>query len=491
MVAGNVNDFPIWHKVVGITLALSSALLIGASFPGEGHGYLKNPLWWAGLILMLVGELCNVAAYAFSPAILVTPLRCCISDFFLKEKLNFSAKIGSSNSTTTLQSFWSRALDPIFIVYFLINAIILAYLIFYASPRWGDRWPLVFISICSIMGSFVVVAMQGLGSAVVYTFANPSANQFKEWSMYLLLVFVVLTGVLQINYLNKALNIFSTAIVTPIYYVFFTTATLLCSAILLRDFMFDTAINGISALVGFLVIIGGVALLFAYSLQTAKAAKDMNLKKRSSSLRYGTNHTSHPSHYTGIPTDEISPHHSPSTRRIHDVSESGTVIVTPSNASSPAYEDDLHPHISHQTPPSMQQQRQPWSSPFLDDREPTAARLPPSSAYPYNTHPQTLFDRESPHRLDSDSGSSQGYPIPRSATSSPEVSMNPASRLTIDTPPGGFSSLVPLTSDDEGERRRGLSGMASRTRKGSEASDALLIEGAVPLGGQEEDEARL
>ncbi|KAJ3191479.1 hypothetical protein HK101_007679 [Irineochytrium annulatum] len=243
--------------------------------------------------MVLVGELCNVAAYAFSPAILVTPLgavsvvvSAILSDLLLKEKLNFSAKIGcaqcmlgavllvinapASNTTTTLKSFWTLAGSWIFLVYFAVNMIALLLLVFLAAPRWGERWPLIYISICSILGSFVVVSMQGLGSAIVYTASHPDDNQFKDWTMYPLLVMVVLSGVMQINYLNKALNIFSTAIVTPVYYVFFTTATLLCSAILLRDFMFDTVVNGVSALVGFCVIVGGVALLFAYSLQLAK-----------------------------------------------------------------------------------------------------------------------------------------------------------------------------------------------------------------------------
>ena len=34
------------------------------------------------------------------------------------------------------------------------------------------------------------------------------------------------------NYLNKALDTFNTAIVSPIYYVLFTTATILASGIL-------------------------------------------------------------------------------------------------------------------------------------------------------------------------------------------------------------------------------------------------------------------
>lgn len=39
-----------------------------------GFSYLKEPTWWAGMLLMIVGEAANFAAYAFAPAILVTPL---------------------------------------------------------------------------------------------------------------------------------------------------------------------------------------------------------------------------------------------------------------------------------------------------------------------------------------------------------------------------------------------------------------------------------
>ena len=39
-----------------------------------GYSYLSKPLWWAGMLTMVVGEVANFAAYAFAPAILVTPL---------------------------------------------------------------------------------------------------------------------------------------------------------------------------------------------------------------------------------------------------------------------------------------------------------------------------------------------------------------------------------------------------------------------------------
>jgi len=43
-------------------------------FEGDGYTYFKSPLWWAGIIVMVIGEICNFSAYAFAPAILVTPL---------------------------------------------------------------------------------------------------------------------------------------------------------------------------------------------------------------------------------------------------------------------------------------------------------------------------------------------------------------------------------------------------------------------------------
>ena len=66
-------------------------------FEGEGFSYLKSPVWWGGVVtcmtssgscgsavdsvadglfffLVAIGEVANFAAYAFAPAILVTPL---------------------------------------------------------------------------------------------------------------------------------------------------------------------------------------------------------------------------------------------------------------------------------------------------------------------------------------------------------------------------------------------------------------------------------
>lgn len=68
---------------------------------------------------------------------------------------------------------------------------------------------------------------------------------------------------------QKALNIFNAALVTPTYYVYFTSATIVTSAILFRGFK-GSVVSIITVVVGFLVICSGVVLL-----QLAKSSKDV------------------------------------------------------------------------------------------------------------------------------------------------------------------------------------------------------------------------
>ena len=87
-------------------------------FEGDGFSYLKTPLWWAGILscmrlikpsngtmliapTVVVGEVANFAAYAFAPAILVTPLGALsvligavLGSYFLKEALGTLGKLG-------------------------------------------------------------------------------------------------------------------------------------------------------------------------------------------------------------------------------------------------------------------------------------------------------------------------------------------------------------------------------------------------------------
>ncbi|KAI9878360.1 MAG: hypothetical protein M1830_001141 [Pleopsidium flavum] len=295
------------YKAAGISLAIASGVFIGISFvlkkvgllkanvkyneeAGEGYGYLKNAYWWTGMTLMIIGEICNFVAYAFVDAILVTPLgslsvviTTILSAIFLKERLSFVGKIGcfvcivgsvvivmnapDQSSVATIQEMKHFVIAPGFLSYAGVIVIASAFIALWAGPRYGKQSMLVYLSVCSLIGGLSVVATQGLGAAIVAQAGG--TPQFNQWFLYLLLVFVVATLVTEIIYLNKALNIFNAALVTPTYYVFFTSSTIVTSAILFRGFRAPPK-SIATVVMGFLQICAGVILL-----QLSKSAKDV------------------------------------------------------------------------------------------------------------------------------------------------------------------------------------------------------------------------
>lgn len=154
-----------------------------------------------------------------------------------------------------------------FVVFATFIVIISLILIFVVGPRHGQTNILVYITICSVIGALSVSCVKGLGIAIKELFAGqPVMKTPLAWILLLSLIVCVST---QINYLNRALDIFNTSIVTPIYYVFFTTSVLMCSAILFKEWQHMAATDIIGTISGFLTIIVGIFLLHAF--------KDVNL----------------------------------------------------------------------------------------------------------------------------------------------------------------------------------------------------------------------
>lgn len=295
--SGNEANPPAF-KYIGLALAVGSGFLIGSSFvfkkkgllaaqkkyetaAGEGHAYLKSPMWWSGMIVMVFGEIFNFVAYAFADAVLVTPLGalsvviCAVlSSIFLKEKLTLFGKVGcflcivgsviiALNAPTShvggkITEFQKLFLAPGFLTWAGVCIVASLVLIFVFAPKYGKKSMMIYITVCSLIGGLSVSVTSGLGSAILLSIRGQ--NQFKHWFIYFLLGFVVVTLLVEINYLNKALELFNTATVTPTYYVIFTGATLITS-IILQQGLNATVIDIVTLVMGFLVICAGIVLL--------------------------------------------------------------------------------------------------------------------------------------------------------------------------------------------------------------------------------------
>lgn len=248
----------------------------------SSYQYLQNPIWWAGIVTMAIGEIANFAAYTFAPAILVTPLGALsviigavLAAIFLKEELGTLGKMGCAiclmgsviivlhappdKEIETVDEILKCATQPGFLFYSFVVAVYALFTIYKIVPKYGHTNPMIYISICSSVGSISVMSIKAFGIALKLTFAGN--NQFTHASTYVFLAIVGLCIVTQMNYFNKALDQFDTSIVNPLYYVTFTTCTLAASFVLFQGFNTTSAINIISLLLGFLIIFSGVYLL--------------------------------------------------------------------------------------------------------------------------------------------------------------------------------------------------------------------------------------
>ena len=106
------------------------------------------------------------------------------------------------------------------------------------------------------------MACKGLSIALKLTLSG--SNQLQNPLTWFFVVSVAVCIAVQMNYLNKSLDLFNTSLVTPIYYVMFTTFTIMASAILFHEWQKLTNGNIIGALCGFLTIVCGVFLLHAF-----------------------------------------------------------------------------------------------------------------------------------------------------------------------------------------------------------------------------------
>ena len=279
---------------LGVLVACIGNSLIGSSFAvmkvahmrnAGGGSYLKIPMWWVGTLLMILGELGNLFAYSLAKPSLISPLGAVsivvnvpVAWLLLGERASLRNICGcamcvvggygivgvvASNSrereAMTVDAFQAMALRPSFMVFLALSITESADLIFSAR-----RTNLTYITICSLLGAITVLAIKAVTSFIILTLQGQ--NQLGHPLPFIILPILLVTMLLQVQYLNKALAEFGTGQVVPTYYVIFTSWAVLGSAILYGDLNETTARDLIVFALSFLATSAGVYLV---SLQAA------------------------------------------------------------------------------------------------------------------------------------------------------------------------------------------------------------------------------
>ncbi|TPX17014.1 uncharacterized protein E0L32_012324 [Thyridium curvatum] len=272
----------------------------GDGRPKVSGTYLRSPYWWLGQILITVGEMGNFLAYGFAPASIVSPLgvvalisNCIIAPMFFKEpfrKRDFwgvviaiggavTVVLSAKQQETKLEphDIWDAITTMEFEIYLGISCSLIA-LLMWASPRYGRRTILIDLGLVGLfgesgrsslnsdyvlcvltdnLGGYTVLATKGVSSML-------SSTLFRAFTTpvtYVLLFILLATAVMQVRYVNKALQRFDSTQVIPIQFVMFTLSVIIGSAILYRDFERTTAEQAVKFVGGCLLTFFGVFLI--------------------------------------------------------------------------------------------------------------------------------------------------------------------------------------------------------------------------------------
>ncbi|KAG6517067.1 hypothetical protein ZIOFF_020446 [Zingiber officinale] len=228
-------------------------------------------------LLVIVGEVANFAAYAFAPAILVTPLgalsvivSAVLAHFVLDEKLHIFGVLGcvlcvvgstsivlhapQEKNIESVKEVWDLATEP-GSTKFICQRDCNAKHNFHFDIR-SAIWSNAFDCLC---WHLLIDGLFDMGIALKLTFSG--MNQFVYAQTWFFTVVVITCCLFQLNYLNKALDTFNTAVISPVYYVMFTTLTIFASMIMFKDWSTQNASQIVTELCGFITILSGTFLL--------------------------------------------------------------------------------------------------------------------------------------------------------------------------------------------------------------------------------------
>ncbi|ORX62422.1 DUF803-domain-containing protein [Hesseltinella vesiculosa] len=217
--------------------------------------YLQSKLWWIGITLMVLGEVGNfVGNLWFCPASTIAPLgtttlvaNVILAPLMLNETFRKRDLVGvvlavAGAATVVLSSNEQEiALTPELvleamtqmqsIVYFIVTGVAIMGLTA-ISPWYGSQSILVDLGLVAIYGGYTVLCTKSVASLLSLTFFN----MFTYPISYILIFVLAATAILQIKYLNKALQRFDSTAVIPTQFVLFTVSAITGSAVIYHDF---------------------------------------------------------------------------------------------------------------------------------------------------------------------------------------------------------------------------------------------------------------
>lgn len=489
----------------------------------QRKSYLRSPYWWAGIILMIVGEAGNFLAYGFAPASIVAPLgvvalvsNCIIAPCLLKERFRqrdfwgvmvaaagavvvvLSAK--TSETKMGPEDIWGAITRWEFELYLGITAFLIITLM-WASGKYGERTILIDLGLVGLYGTLLmphaltILTIEIGGYTALSTKGIASLLSYTLWHAltfpvtYLLVFILVVSALLQIRYVNRALQRFSSTQVIPTQFVLFTISVIIGSAVLYRDFESATAERVGKFVGGCILTFLGVYLITSARGQTENDRDNDDLSDEENGIglideeRYQDGPEERMLRHESTSSIRLSnPAHSRSRRASRQQSDGPSSLPrTPHRTPSTVSDLPLREHSTPASPSALLEN--PWQSSQDQSERPRAlettisAPLLPTEAHITDplTPNTTRRQPDSPRKTDRDRPSTLSRASVARMMPGPLISplSNPLSAIVADSLRRGVDLSSPI-----GRRRPGLSALRKSRSQRSPSGDGE----SSPLG---------
>lgn len=226
---------------------------------------------------MITGEIGNFVAYGFASVLLVAPLgtvalisNLVMGPLLFGESLTRRDGLGvlatmfgmiiivrvageAEEKRRTLEQLLECLERPEFLVYMIITLTLIMALWVLSRSTKRKLDIMVDLTIAGVIGGYTVLSIKAISSLMSLDFVKVFTYKITYITSFIFIV----TGVLQIHFLNRALRIFEATKVIPINFVLFTTFSILGSTILYEDYRKISAM----AIVGVMMMFLGVYLI--------------------------------------------------------------------------------------------------------------------------------------------------------------------------------------------------------------------------------------
>ncbi|ODV58695.1 DUF803-domain-containing protein, partial [Ascoidea rubescens DSM 1968] len=255
--------------------------------------YLKSPWWWAGTMLMTVGECGNFIAYGLAPVYIVSPLgivtiisNTTIAPFVFKEPIKSNELLGtmfaamgvlfvilsSLKVNREISPEPAPEIDPLdyissiifsitYLLYLLATLVLIRKDLSYHNipASLKNQYVLLNLFLVAIFGSHTAISTKCLST--ILSFSRDYRSIFSNFLVYYLLINLLSTALLQVKHLNDSLRVESSSKIVPLHFVCFTITVLICSTILFKDYKDKSIYQYLLFLLGCLLTFFGVFLI--------------------------------------------------------------------------------------------------------------------------------------------------------------------------------------------------------------------------------------